>query len=278
MQLSLGTANFGYCYGFKNKKISLISAKNILLNVKKHKISNIDVAFDYYSFSNILPKLEINTFKFNTKIKFKNKSFNYETLEEKIRKALLILKIKNFECLMIHDFYLLSKKEIIKTSLLLKRLTQNRLIKKVGISIYSPEELVKTWAIWRPDTVQLPLNLIDKRFLETGWINKLKRNNITIEVRSVFLQGTLLSSVNNIKNEKLKNIVEKFVIWSNQHSIPRVNACLSFIKEQNIDRIIFGTENKNQLNQFMIAFKAKRCVYPNNLFQKNKYIVDPRYW
>jgi len=278
MQLSLGTANFGYHYGFKKKKISLILAKSILLNTKKHKICNIDAAFDYYSFLNILPKLKVNTFKFNTKIKFKNKSFNYETLDKKIRKALLILKIKNFECLMIHDFYLLTKKEIIKTSLLLKKLKQNRLIKKVGISIYSPEELIKTWAIWRPDTVQLPLNLIDKRFLESGWINKLKKNNIAIEVRSVFLQGTLLSPVNNIKNKKLKNIVERFVIWSTKHAIPRVDACLSFIKEQNIDRLIFGTENKNQLNEFMAAFKAKRCVYPHNLFQKNKYIVDPRYW
>ena len=278
MQLSLGTANFGYHYGFKNKKINLNLAKTIFLNLKKYKISNIDTAFDYYSFFNILPKLMVNSLKLNTKISFKNRCFNYKTLEKEIRKALLTLKIKNFECLMVHDFYLLSKKEINKTNLLLQKLKKNYLIKKVGISVYSPAELVKTWSIWKPDVVQLPLNLIDKRFLETGWINRLKRSNIEIEVRSIFLQGILLSPPDIIKNKKLQNIVKKFIIWSSQHSVSRINACLSFIKEQNIDRIIFGTETRNQLNEFLKAFKSERLFYPKNFFQKNKYLVDPRYW
>jgi aryl-alcohol dehydrogenase-like predicted oxidoreductase len=278
MQLSLGTANFGRNYGFKNKKIDLILAKTIFLNLKKNKISNIDTAFDYYSFSNILPKLMVNSFKLNAKISFKNKGFNYETLEKKITKALLILKISNFECLMVHDFYLLSKKEINKTDLLLQRLKKNFLIKKVGISVYSPAELVKSWSICKPDVVQLPLSLIDNRFLETGWINRLKKNNIEIEVRSIFLQGILLSPPDIITNKKLKNIVKKFIIWSNQYSVPRINACLSFIKEQNIDRIIFGIETRNQLSQFIKAFKTKRFFYPKNFFQKNKYLVEPRYW
>ena len=42
------------------------------------------------------------------------------------------------------------------------------------------------------DMVQLPYNIIDQNFETSGWIKKLKKMNIKIHVRSIFLQGLLL--------------------------------------------------------------------------------------
>ena len=40
--------------------------------------------------------------------------------------------------------------------------------------------------IWKPDLVQIPLNLFDHRFLQSGWLNILKKNKIQIFARSCF--------------------------------------------------------------------------------------------
>ena len=42
------------------------------------------------------------------------------------------------------------------------------------------------------EAIQLPLNLFDERFLNSGWIGKLKKNNVEIHIRSIFLQGLIL--------------------------------------------------------------------------------------
>lgn len=40
--------------------------------------------------------------------------------------------------------------------------------------------------------VQLPANLLDQRFLRTGWLDRLQAMGCEIHVRSLFLQGLLL--------------------------------------------------------------------------------------
>lgn len=64
---------------------------------------------------------------------------------------------------------------------------------KVGVSVYSPEEL----ALWLDqgyplELVQLPANLLDQRFLRSGWLDRLQAMGCEIHVRSLFLQGLLL--------------------------------------------------------------------------------------
>ena len=69
------------------------------------------------------------------------------------------------------------------------------------------------WFSWKPDIVQCPLNIFDQRINSSGWLKKLKKYNVEIHVRSVFLQGLLLQSYENIpkKFDKWSNILKE---WS----------------------------------------------------------------
>ena len=49
------------------------------------------------------------------------------------------------------------------------------------------------------DIIQTPFNLIDRNIEKLGYFSKLKKRNIEVHVRSIFLQGLLL-----MKYEKLK--------------------------------------------------------------------------
>ena len=59
------------------------------------------------------------------------------------------------------------------------------------------EELDLIISNFQIDLVQCPFNVFDTRMIKTGYFKKLKKLNIEIHVRSIFLQGLLLM------NEKL---------------------------------------------------------------------------
>ena len=79
----------------------------------------------------------------------------------------------------------------------LNDLKKDGLVKKIGVSIYSPKELENITKYINLDIVQTPFNLID-RIQDTGWLLSLNKMGVEIHVRSIFLQGLLLMKEQNI--------------------------------------------------------------------------------
>ena len=71
---------------------------------------------------------------------------------------------------------------------------KKKIIKKYGYSIYSFSNLKKICNKVKPDIIQCPYNILDRRLTEKNNLNFLKKNSIEVHVRSVFLQGLLLMS------------------------------------------------------------------------------------
>ncbi len=64
---------------------------------------------------------------------------------------------------------------------------------RVGVSVYSPEEATAAVEILGADLVQLPCNLLDQRFIESGCLHDLISAGVEVHARSVFLNGVLLA-------------------------------------------------------------------------------------
>ena len=64
---------------------------------------------------------------------------------------------------------------------------------------------------YKIDIVQLPINIIDRRFVKSAWLRRLKKNNVEIHARSVFLQGLLLSK--SLKTIKYFKKWQKLCVW-----------------------------------------------------------------
>jgi aryl-alcohol dehydrogenase-like predicted oxidoreductase len=94
----------------------------------------------------------------------------------------------------VHDFNDLLGKQGKKYLYALQELKRRKIISKIGVSIYDPDEIGKIWKIWKPDIVQFPLNVFDNRILYSGWIDILKKFQIKMYARSVFLQGLLINN------------------------------------------------------------------------------------
>jgi aryl-alcohol dehydrogenase-like predicted oxidoreductase len=64
---------------------------------------------------------------------------------------------------------------------------------RVGVSVYEPAEAYAAVERLGADLVQVPCNLLDQRFVQSGCISDLVTAGVEVHVRSVFLNGVLLA-------------------------------------------------------------------------------------
>ena len=166
-----------------------------------------------------------------------------------------------------------------KTFIYLKK---TKIIQKIGISIYDKKSINKIKYFDCVDIIQLPINLIDRKFIKKRTINFFKKNKIKIQARSIFLQGLLLDNVSNLKSNKFKRNLTliKFDEWVKKNKTTSLKACVAFIKNLNyLDSFVIGVENCSQVREIIYLLKSKKKYnYPKNIYTSDKKITDPRTW
>ena len=170
-RLALGTVQFGHKYGFKNTVINKQKEINKILNLlNKKKIKMIDTASDYSKSEKRIGKYsKKNSFKIISKIpKIKSKIITNKDiliLEKKFQTSLKNLNRKKIYGLLVHSFEDILKQGSEYLIDFLRNLKKKGYVKKIGISVYNPNEFYKAIKIFDLDIVQFPLNILDQRFL-----------------------------------------------------------------------------------------------------------------
>ena len=133
--------------------------------------------------------------------------------------------------------------------------------------------------------LQIPINIVDRRFENKLFQKYIIENNIEIHARSCFLQGLLICYENkNIRFEKFKKwspLFKKFDYFCKKHSISRFEACILYLKKNKfIKYAIFGFEDIKQLKMIYSVFnkKTKSINFPKYLSSKDRRLIDPRKW
>ena len=279
MKLIIGSAQFGFKYGYKKKKINKNQYPIISNIIKKNSLFRFDTAMNYRESEEVIGRLR---FKKNiiTKLKLpRSKPKNLKTwVEKKINQSLKKLKIKQLYGLLIHDVNdLLNYSN--KLLLILNEFKKKKIISKLGISVYEVREINKVLKLWKPDIIQMPVNIFDQRFIKKKILNKLKKKNIEIHSRSCFLQGQLLEKELKVGNNNNKKLFKKFTSWCKKNKFSQLTACLHFIKKiKQIDYLIVGFENSIQLEEIISSFNKKLIHIPNIFHINEKKIIDPRKW
>ena len=78
--------------------------------------------------------------------------------------------------------------------------------------MYNPEYLEKIKKEYNLDIVQAPINIVDRRFLSANVKKIIKKKNLLLQARSIFLQGTLLNSDKTMKFFRLKKKIFFLII------------------------------------------------------------------
>jgi aryl-alcohol dehydrogenase-like predicted oxidoreductase len=283
MKLVIGSAQLGMNYGlFNNKKINRKEFKKIEKLVLISKINFIDTATSYGNSENIIGNSMLKKLHIITKIKLPRKKNIHirNWVSEEISRSLIKLKINKIYGVLIHDYKDLLGKNGKNYLLSLQELKRKKIIKKIGISVYSPQEIKSIWKFWKPDLIQAPFNPLDNRILDSGWINILKKFKVKIFVRSIFLQGLLINQNSSFAiNKNSKILLNKFRNWCYKNNVSLLQACLHFIKQfKKIDYLVVGFNNYNQLKEIIDVFKTKQINIPRKFSTKKINLIDPRKW
>ena len=134
------------------------------------------------------------------------------------------------------------------------------LLKKIGITIYNSQQINSSLQIFKPDIVQLPINVFDQRLIKDGTLKKLSELNIEIHARSIFLQGLLLLKKNNLPKYFLpwKNKISDWHYQCRIHKLSPLTAALNFILNlPEVNRCLVGVDSAKQLEEIIISSNKK---------------------
>ena len=73
----------------------------------------------------------------------------------------------------------------------MKKLKDEGLFDRIGVSVYASDDPVGVARRFRPDIIQAPASLLDQRLIINGPLAELAEMDIEVHLRSIFLQGLL---------------------------------------------------------------------------------------
>lgn len=280
-KIIIGTAQLYENYGINNKIKNYEKNKQnkFLQNIIKQGYCKFDTSISYEkSFPfllNFLKECEYQKVEVNIKV--------YENQLDELFLAINEFKLKNVEfTISAYGIDTFKSKKFQKFYLYQKE------IKTMGISIYEDEidSLLNLNNL--PDFVQLPINIVncDKKLFQK--LRKLKRKNLKIVARSIFLQGLLFKNSSEIKKiENLRDCLNYFKLCSEVIKDKSISLALVSFKfaylNKFIDSHVIGMEGSNQIdiieNYNFDRISCSLIEKINNLnhfFPKMK--KDPRNW
>lgn len=289
MKIALGTVQFGINYGITNEqgRTPKNEVKQILSYAKENKINVLDTAPSYGNSETVLGQYHQNNFKIVTKTPHLSNRLittnDIGFLTESFHLSLKNLNVSNIYGLMIHnveDCYKKGAETIFST---LNHFKNIGLVQKIGVSVYTPEDIEMLLKNFTFDMIQLPLNILDQRILKSGFLKELKKRNVEIHVRSAFLQGLLLEDITKIP-EKFSKYLTYYFNHIKSYGLTKEEAALLFLNQiKEIDYVVLGVNNLSQLQRNLEAYNKIQNIEEIDI-DYSKYavnevdIIDPRRW
>lgn len=263
MKLGLGTAQFGMQYGISNSvgQLSFADVADILTLAHKQGVCFLDTAPLYQASEEVIGQFHQQkkvSFNVVTKTpKIKRDTINKRDADELQRVFQLSLQRLNqqkvYGLLFHHADDLLSSggEHLYERACFLK---QTGLVNKIGVSVYTKDEIERLLARYEIDLIQLPINVFDQQLLQNQYLTYLKKLNIEIHARSVFLQGLLLMQPQMLPAyfQPILPHVEAYQRYLGEKGLSLVSAALGFVNQiKEIDVVLCGVHSKEHLTQLL---------------------------
>jgi len=285
MKLALGTVQFGLPYGIANQvgQVTRTEAKAMLQLALANGIDTLDTAIAYGDSEMCLGEIDTHGFKLVTKLPAvpSDCADVGAWVRQQVGASLSRLGVTNVYGILLHRPEQLLGFNGAALYQALQALKDNGRVQKVGVSIYAPNELAALTQHFHFDLVQAPFNLVDRRLYSTGWLQRLKDDDVEIHTRSAFLQGLLLMAQADIpsKFSPWSGLWQTWHRWLADHNGSAVQACLAFqLFFPEVDRVIVGADSVIQLTQIVSAANGQLISDLPDLQCENENLINPVNW
>lgn len=278
MELVLGTAQLGLAYGIagSGRRVSEDTARSILELAWASGIRTLDTAPAYGDIEGRLSSLcRKRDFRVISKVSgaSSNQPLDLETLLTSLQRSLQHLG-PMLSGILFHNSSELSGTTGIDLWTNAREWTHQHDI-MLGVSGYSPGELLSMHAMLDLDFVQLPGNALDQRMQE----NPLSTRQV--HLRSCFLQGLLLMPLGEVERRlpAATQSLKSWHIWLQEQSLSAVQGALSVVKGfRQVTHCVIGVDNTKQLEEIMEAWEGCTPLTAETLQTPDLDIIDPRRW
>ena|SRR3990167_5921972 len=147
---------------------------------------------------------------------------------------------------------------------------------RLGVSCYSPDELRNLCKRFPIQVSQVPGNAFDQRLKLSHGIP-----NVEIHLRSVFLQGILLLSTDQIsvKLPKAKEALKNWRAWCEENNLSPLQGALNFVKfHPDISYCVIGVDRLSQLEEIYNCWTTLQSMKTHPPRVDDLDIIDPRCW
>ncbi len=276
-ELILGTAQLVQPYGItakRTQKQSFETAAAFVRTAAQLGFRTVDTAPVYGEAEKIVGTSGID-FTIHTKIK------PGVDPSESMRGSLQQLGLKTVDVLYVHDCSALHRPD----RLLIDGLeaARNTGADAIGVSIYEVSDLAFIPDELQLDVVQVPMNVLDRRF-DKVFIDEQLGLNRRIVARSAFLQGVLLAdpAQTKLKALGLDGFVTEFQHVCAEIGVTALAGCLGWIRSiEGIDGVIVGAQDIAELEQIVDGWNQATSLPADSfkhLSRPDSELVDPRKW
>lgn len=285
-KIALGTVQFGQNYGVANEsgQVSTHECSLILDEAFSHGIDTIDTAIGYGESEAVLGRFDLEGWKIISKLpRLPESEFGSASswVADQVAASLDRLKVGSLYGILLHcpDQLFSSDGQDIYQALI--RLKEIGCVQKIGVSIYSPDELDKIFQEMQFDIVQAPLSILDRRLIHSGWLARLSDANVEIHVRSIFLQGLLLMSNEKRpkKFDRWQSVWSEWNCWLLKNNLSPLEACLGYVLSINeVDKVVVGVDSVSHLSDILSLASRKKLSLPNWPKSIDKELLNPSTW
>lgn len=290
MKLGLGTVQFGTDYGISNQsgQTSPVEVAKILEFAAANGITYLDTAPAYGNSESVLGKClkPSHQFRIVTKIDKIGKS-QIEDCDVDLVLATFHQSLKNLHQKSVYGLLVHHPDDLLEEGggilfQALEYLKTEGLVKKIGVSVYDQVQIEKLLDKYSIDLIQVPLNVFDQRLLENGYLDSLKSAKIEIHVRSVFLQGLLLMSEDEVPNYLLDLVphLNSYRQANEKRGISHLEAAIGFIDRiDSVNTLLVGVNNLSQLQEIVAANNpVSDLSYLDTCSVKSEHLINPSLW
>jgi aryl-alcohol dehydrogenase-like predicted oxidoreductase len=264
-QLCVGTVQFGLPYGIANTngKPSQDKITTIIREAHRNGIGFFDTAQSYgnseTALGNAFTELEIaGQVKVITKLRPDFKFTNAEALVQSVRNSLQKLRCQRLWGLMLHRAP--ADENWNQFVDVLNELKTRKEIHNFGISCYSPNEALKFIRMPFVNILQVPFNVMDRRWLDNDFFTIAEKLGKKVFVRSAYLQGLLLMNEKALRQKDKEwtlpylSLLTKFL---NENGLDRKSFAINAIRNAVPDaKIVVGIDTLEQLSENIAIFDA----------------------
>lgn len=287
-KIGLGTAQWGMPYGVSNKlgQTPAEEIKRILKVAHSAGISLLDTASLYGNAEQSLGESDLSSYRVITKIpKFGNDPVlkaDADELVHTFNASLRNLGLNSVYGLLMHDVNDIFAPN--GSSLLdaLEQLKSQGYASKIGISVYTSSQINKILDYFKPDIIQLPINVLDQRLIQDGTIAHLSGLGIEVHARSAFLQGLLLMKINDDIPKYFEPWVPLLSKWHGfcgDQLISPLHAALGFVCGlKDISCALVGVENQKQLEEILDNSTTLNSFDYEQFASDDLKLLDPSVW